>query len=347
MSVLLPKNVDIKKIKYSEVKVLKSGAKSIYTNYDGGKLMIQTPVLTIPYGINDNAKFMDKKGDKPDDKKYDLTLSFRGMDENPKIKIFYDKLREVEDKMIEDAYQNRQLWFKNAFNNNKDVVATMFTPIVKMDKDRETGQIANKYPPTFKVKIPYDPVADTFAFDAYDMENNEVNFHNILNSLKGGKCQLIIQLNGIWIGPGLFGTSWKIVSGKFQQSNMCKPVFLQDSDTEKAGENDDDDEIEVDTEVVKNAKKPSLKIEVPVSKPAEPVKKAPVPVPVEEEDEADEEEADEEEASDAEEASEQDDDDIEPEEPPKPPTPVPSPPPTPPPAVVKPAVKKAVKKVAK
>lgn len=355
MSVLLPKQVDLKQnIKYSEVKILKSGAKSIYVNYNGGKLMIQTPVLTIPYGVNDNTRFMDKKSDKPDDKKYDLTVSFRGMEDNPKIKSFHDKLVEMEQKLIDDAFQNRQAWFKNTFGNNREVLASMFTPIVKVDKDKETGEITNKYPPTFKVKIPYDPSSDTFGFDSYDMDNNEVDFHNVLNNLKGGKCQLIIQLNGLWLGGGLFGCSWKIVSGKFQQTNMIsKPVFLQDSDTEKVGNDEDDDDIEVDTEVVKPVKKPSLKVEVPPTKLAAPVKKSvpPPPAPSEEEDTEEDEDGEDGEAdtevhqsNDPPEEEEDADDNIEVDE--AEPEKEPTPPPTPPP-VVKPAVKKAVKKVAK
>lgn len=252
MSVLLPKNVDVKRIKYSEVKVMKSGAKSVYMNYDGSKLMLQTPVLSIPYGTNDNSKFIDKN-DKGDGKKYDLTLSFKGMQENAKIQVFYDKLKELEEKIIDDAYTHRQLWFKNNYNNNKDVVSTMFTPMIKLDKDKETGEIANKYPPTFKTKLPYDANEDKFGFDAYDMDNNDINFQDIMNNLKGGKTQLIIQLNGIWFAGGMFGCSWKVVSGKFQQTNISKVIFIEDSDTEKVNDDseEENDDISVDTELVK------------------------------------------------------------------------------------------------
>lgn len=251
MSVLLPKNIDVKKIKYSEVKVMKSGAKSVYMNYDGSKVLLQTPVLNLPYGTNDNSKFIDKN-DKGDGKKYDITLSFKGMQDNVKIQTFYDKMRELEEKIVDDAFTNRQLWFKNNYNNNKDVVSTMFTPMIKMDKDKETGEIANKYPPTFKVKLPYNTLEDKFEFDTYDMENNELDFSDIMNNLKGGKAQLIIQLNGIWFAGGMFGCSWKVVSGKFQQSNMSKVVFLEDSDVDKSDDEDDEvDSISADLDHVK------------------------------------------------------------------------------------------------
>ena len=313
MNVFLPKNLDINKIKYSELKVMKSGAKSVYLNYASSKINIQTPVMNIPYGVNDNQKFIKddpKRKDEPP--KYDITVSFKGIDENPKIKVFHDKMKELEEKIIEDAFANRLAWFKNNYGGNKDTVSNMFTPIIKHDKDRETGEIANKYPPTFKAKIPYNPLESKFEFDAYDMDNKEVDFTEYVSNLKGGRAQFIIQLNGIWFAAGMFGCSWKIVSGKFQLSNSAKPTFVPESDDEVVEEEDDDDDIEVDTEAIKS------------NDVAEKVTKAEEATAEEAEEEAEEEEAEEE----AEE--EEEEEEGEEPEPPKP--------------VKKAAVKKAAKK---
>jgi hypothetical protein len=232
---------------------MKSGAKSVYINYNGNKVNLQTPVLNIPYGINDNMQFIKKDENRKDEeRKYDITVSFKGMDENPKIKQFHDKMKELEQKIIDDAFDNRLAWFKNNFSGNKDVVSNMFTPIVKHDKDKQTGEYANKYPPTFKAKIPFNSLENKFEFDCYDMDNNEINFNDILTNLKGGKAQFIIQLNGIWFSAGMFGCSWKIVSSKFQQINTSKLTFVADSDDElNNGEGDDEeDDISVDNDVI-------------------------------------------------------------------------------------------------
>jgi hypothetical protein len=321
MSVLLPKQIDASKIKYSEVKVLKSGAKTVYVNHNGSKLFVQTPVMSLPYGTNDNSKFADTE--KKDEKKFDLTLSFSGMDNNAKLETFFNKLKELEDKIISDAFDQRMNWFKNNYGNNKEILASMFTPIIRHDKDKVTGNVLNKYPPTLKVKIPYNAKEDKFEFDAYDMDNNEVNFASILENLKGGKAQLIIQLNGIWFAGGMFGVSWRIVSGKFQQNNVNKIAFVVDSDAEDNGDDDEEDDISIDEEVLK---KPMPTPVAPPSKAAK-VEKAPPPKEEPKEEEVEEEEEDEE---------EQEPEDEEEEERP----------PTPPPEPVKP-VKKAVKKVAK
>jgi len=71
-------------------------------------------------------------------------------------------------------------------------------------------------------------------FDSYDMDNNDIAFEDIMNKLKSGKSQLIIELYGIWFAGGKYGCTWKVISGKFQVFQNLKIAFLEDSDTEKA-----------------------------------------------------------------------------------------------------------------
>lgn len=250
----LPKNIDVNKIRYSEVRALASGAKTVYVNYGAEKLTIQTPVLSCPYGIGEpfEAKEAAKNGTAiPDkDKKYDLTVSFRDMDTNTKVQVFHDKLKEIEQKIIDDAFANRLAWFKDDFDGNKTFVSKLFNPIVKIDKDPNTGKPVGKYPPTFKAKLPYDNKNNVFSFDAFDMDNEELDFASVMTKLKGSKTQLIVQLTGIWFAGGKYGCSWKVVSAKFQLHQNSKITFLQDSDAENIENDEDDDDL--DTEVIKH-----------------------------------------------------------------------------------------------
>jgi len=278
--VQLAKNIDVNKLRYSEMKTLTSGAKTVYVNYGSEKLTIQTPVLSLPYGLGEpyEAKDAAKNGTTISDKekKYDLTASFRGIDENPKVKVFHDKLKEIENKIIDDAFSNRLAWFKDDFDSNKSFVSKLFSPIVRVDKDPTTGKPVGKYPPTFKAKLPYDNKSNTFAFDSYDMDNNELNFNEIMTKLKGAKAQLIVQLSGIWFAGGKYGCSWKIVSAKFQLHQNSKITFIVDSDTEDAVNEDEDEDDVVNSETLSNLNN--------------------TPVPIEEEDDEEEEEEEEEEA---------------------------------------------------
>lgn len=311
MNVLLPKQFNVDKIKYSEMKVMKSGAKSVYLNYQGSKINIQTPVLSIPYGVNDNTQFIkDDPKRKDEARKYDITASFKGMDENPKLQALHDKFIELEQKICEDASKNSVAWFKKNFEGNKGAIENMFSPIVRRDKDKETGMFADKYPPNFKAKLPYDSVEDKFEFDAYDMDNNEIDFKDYVANLKGGKAQFIIQLNGLWFSAGMFGCSWKIISAKFQKINTSKITFVKDSDEENAEDDDEDDEdIDIDTEVI------SKVIATVVPEKDNKKNQQVVPTPVEEEDEEEDEKDEEEEEK---EEDEEDEEEPEPEPEPEP-----------------------------
>jgi hypothetical protein len=248
---ILPKNIDVNNFKYSEVKILTSGGKSVYINYGSGKLRIQTPVMYLPYGVNEggyedkNAKIDPKKAEKKD-KKYDLTLSFKGSDTNPKIDTFLTKLKEIENKIIDDAFENRQPWFKDDFSDQKIIVNKMFSPIIKVDKDKNTGKVVGKYPPTIRFKLPYDNENERFSFNSYDMNGEAIDLTDILTKLKGGRAQLIVELNSIWFAAGKYGCTWKLIIGKFQRSISNDVSFIEDSDTEKveeAKEEEDDEEL--------------------------------------------------------------------------------------------------------
>ena len=254
---ILPKNINTAHFKYSEVKTLTSGAKSVYINYATGKLRIQTPVMYLPYGVNEggfedkNAKADPKKGEKKE-KKFDLTLSFKGHESNPKVEAFLTKLKEIEAKIIDDAFENREPWFKDDYDGQKIIVTKMFSPIIKIDKDKNTGKPVGKYPPTIRFKLPYDNENDRFNFSSYNMNGELIDLYDVLAKLKGGKAQLIVELNSIWFAGGKFGCTWKVITGKFQRSISNDVTFLDDSDTEKVEKDDEDEEEEetVETETV-------------------------------------------------------------------------------------------------
>ena len=308
MTVILPKQIDVSKIKYSEVKQMKSGAKSVYINYGNDKLTIQTPALYLPYGISPPYSEKEKKDDQPVEKVVPgsaLDVSFRGMDENDKINQLYNKLKELENKIVDDAFENRELWFKDDFDNNKAFCKKLFSPIIKVDKDPNTGKELGKYPPTFKAKIPFDK-NEVCTMDCYDMQNEELHINDVFKRLKGAKVVMIVQLTGLWMAGGKYGCSWKVCTGKFQLSQNVKVTFIKDSDEDVE---DDEEEDIVPDEVVK---------EVPKENKKKVVKKE--PEPQEEEEEEEEQELEQEEQEEQEEEEEE-------EEEPKVPEPEPLPPP--------------------
>jgi hypothetical protein len=252
-SPVLPANIDLSNLKYSQVKILSSGAKTVYINYGTSKLRIQTPVMYVPYGINEGG-FEDKNAKvevKTTDKKYDITLSFKGHEENEKISTFLKKVKELEQKIIDDAFQYREPWFKDSDLDRK-MLEKFFSPVVKVDKDKNTGKVVGKYPPTIRFKLPYDNENDKFKFQSYNMEKEPIELLDILTKLKGGKAQLIVELSAIWFSGSKFGITFKVITGKFQRSISNDVSFIDDSDTENAVNQVEEEE---DEEVVEIAKK--------------------------------------------------------------------------------------------
>ena len=294
MTVILPKQIDVSKLKYSEVKQMKSGAKSVYINYGNDKLTIQTPALYLPYGISPPYSEKEKKDDQPVEKVVPgsaLDVSFRGMDENEKVKQLYNKLKDIENKIVDDAFENRELWFKDDFDNNKAFCKKLFSPIIKVDKDPNTGKELGKYPPTFKAKIPFDK-NEQCTMDCYDMQNEELDINEVFKKLKSAKVVMIIQLTGLWMAGGKYGCSWKVCSSKFQLSQNVKVTFIKDSDEEDVEEEEEEEDDIVPDEVVK---------EVPKQEKKKVVKKEPEPQEQEQEEEEEQEEQEEEEEEEEEE----------------------------------------------
>jgi hypothetical protein len=164
--VVLAKNIDVSKLKFSQPKTLTNQSRTVYINYEGDKLTIQTPVQRMPYGVGDWNE-VNNVGKKAEDavKKYDLHTSFTDLENNPKMKTLLDKMQEIEKKIVDEAYANRVSWLQDDYEGSKTLVSKLFVPIIKIDKDKDTKKVVGKYPPTMKVKLPYDSKKDCFAFD--------------------------------------------------------------------------------------------------------------------------------------------------------------------------------------
>lgn len=296
-NVLLAKNVDVSKIKYSAPRTLDNQSKSVYVNYESGSITIQTPLVRLPYGIGDWNDKNDTKGSSDDKiKKYDLNFSFDGSDSNSKIKDLLDKMLEIEKKIAEDAFENRLAWLDDDYDGIKSVVSKLFTPIVKYDKDKVTKKVTGKYPPTVKCKLPYDTRSDIFTFVSQDMNGEEIDFKTIMRNLKGAKARLIIQLSGIWIAGGRYGCTWKVVRGRFEVTKPSAVDFIEDSDVEVTDDDEDDAELKADA-LANSLAKTTITSKTAVAS------------------------SDEEEEEQAEETEEAEDDDSEVDEPPPPPPP--------------------------
>lgn len=226
-----PQNVETSKISYSAVKSLPSGAKIIYLNYNGGPLFVQTPEMTVPYDSGTYYSDNDTSG------KYTIKVSMEGHKDNPSMKAFHDMLQQMDQSIMDSGIENSLAWFKKK-SLTSEVAQELYTPMVKVSVDSETGEPNGKWAPTFGFKIVKRD--GKVNCDCYDSEKKQLTLQGEgsvdLASMfkKGTKVKMILKCNGLWIASGKFGCTWRA-----EQIKINSPIeysgYAFDDDDEDEG----------------------------------------------------------------------------------------------------------------
>ena len=249
MSLVKGKNMNTSAITFAVPRTLDNGAKLVYVNYNQGRFSVQTPWMSMPWKM---GAYLD--GEYP---KYSLDLSFKGMDENPDLKGFHDKLKEVEQKIIDGGLENSVAWFKKNIKS-REGVAEKFNPIIKESRDKETGEPDGKWPPSMKVKVPRrDGVwefkvsnKDGTQYKINDTENPD-NCEDLF--VKNTRVRGIIQCVGLWVASGNYMCQWKLTKAEVEvPETFSNDDFLDDSDNEDTVEHEfvEDSDKEEEEEAV-------------------------------------------------------------------------------------------------
>jgi hypothetical protein len=230
-SIIIPSNFDVQNIAYGTPKVNDNGGKSIYISFNKSPVVIQTPEMYAPFG---KQKWDTDKGTF----KYTLDLSFKNMENRENLKTFYDKMVELDNKLIDDALANSFDWLKKK-GVSRDVVQALYTKMIRHPIDKATGEISTKYPPTFKLNLPYKDGG--FVCDVYDKNRNLVDLNTI--ETKGAKVTAIIQCLGVWVAAGKFGCTWKVLQMRVAPPSSIVGYAFKEIESE-AVEVDSDEECD-------------------------------------------------------------------------------------------------------
>ena len=196
--------------------------------------------MSCPFGLN-----LYDGGDYP---KYSIDMSFRGMEDNPKLREFHDMIAAIDEQMIEDAVKNSMAWFKKR-KQSKEVVKALYSPLVKVSRDKETGEPDGKYPPTFRVKLPYRD--GNFTFEAFDDKKEKIASDDVEKWMgKGCQVRCLIRCTGLWFAGGKFGTTWRAEQVKVNPpKGLAGYSFVDDSDDEENNEEEEEDEVLEDSDL--------------------------------------------------------------------------------------------------
>jgi hypothetical protein len=196
-NIVLPQTLNTAKIQITPLRVLDSGGKQAYMNYDGGQFYMQTPCCTLPYGMST----FDKAGPI----KYSVELSLRGYDEpGNKIKAFYDAIQQLDEFMIDQGVKNSKTWFKSELP--RDVIKAFYSPLIRFSMDKDGNR--KPYPPTFKLQLRQrNGEFETKMFDDKRTPYSGIPMEELL--AKGAQVTSIIQCGGVWFAGSKFGLTWK------------------------------------------------------------------------------------------------------------------------------------------
>jgi hypothetical protein len=248
-TILIPNQIDLSKIKYGAVKTNPIGGKSIYVSHNNSTMLIQTPEMRSPFGLSKwDKKEKGADGVEKDSFKYDLLLGFDGMESREMLNTFYNKMSELDTKLIADGMENSMNWLGKKMTST-EVVEELYTPLVRQSRDKNTGEINNKYPANFKISVPYRD--GKFQCTAYGPNKKEIDLSTV--NLQGARITVIIQCVGIWVVGKKFGCSWKGVQMMINpKSNIPKFAFQNlENESDKNSDNDDDDDESNNDEVKK------------------------------------------------------------------------------------------------
>ena len=208
-------------VQFSKLRKNKNGGKAVYLNAgDNKKLYLQFPFMRSPYGM---SAFTDESTGRTS---YSLDLSFDP--DNEEAMALHEKLKELDDIIVNTVAANSQEWLGKEFNVEV-LKQALYKPMVRPGKEQ--------YPSTIKLKILTKPDG-TFVPESYSMQKQPVPLDSIE---KGQKAMAIIDLNQIWFIDNKFGVTIRLQQALFEQSAKLPSFAFQ-------GVNLPDDDIEVDVE---------------------------------------------------------------------------------------------------
>ena len=209
------------KINISGLRKLDSGGQMAYVSYGekSNRFIIQTPLMSVPYAFG--TGYNNERSDY-------LTLSFGDYENDNKLNKFCENMKNIEKTVNEHVINNVETWFPN-FSGKSDAVVEQligeaFNPFVKHSKE-------NKYPPTIKVKIPYEN--DKYNIKIEDMTTNEeYDFNEIKDKLKGAYVKICFRVSAVYFINKHFGVSAKASKIKISFPSQDEDDFRSDSEDE-------------------------------------------------------------------------------------------------------------------
>ena len=213
---------------FSKLRKNKNGGKTVYLNTgDNKKLYLQLPFMRSPYGL---SAFTDEGTGRTT---YSLDLSFDS--DNADAMELHDKLKELDDIIVNTVAENSKEWLGKEFNVTV-LREALYKPMVRPGKEQ--------YPSTLKLKIATKPDG-SFVPECYSMQKESVSLDMIE---KGQKAMAIVDVASIWFIDNKFGVTIRLQQALLEQSTKLPSFAFQGLDLPDENVDEEIEEDEVDEE---------------------------------------------------------------------------------------------------
>ncbi|AUF82306.1 hypothetical protein TetV_214 [Tetraselmis virus 1] len=188
-------------VEEGSVRPMDDGRKIVFLNHgsDRTPIMLQTSVLRTIKGLEAN----DFNGVT----KYTMELALTPDD------VEYQKLKEFDERIIDLAANSKNKWIttKNGSVPTKEFLQEVYSPSLKIPRDKNTGEVSDRWPPTFKINLPQKYGTSEFDFELWDSNRQRMNIMDFISSGQSRNAQVtvILRCSGIYTSGKGFGTTWK------------------------------------------------------------------------------------------------------------------------------------------
>ena len=261
-----------------------SGSVTILGTQLNKMLYLATPRM-MTWGI---ADYVDESG--KSNEKYTISLAF-GQTMSKEEDEFLRKLKELENKILEDAVSNSELWWGEPMT--KEVLKHMYFPFLKYPKVKGTKRDDMSKPPTLRAKLPYynGQWGESFAIFSDKKEKlfpGEGKMSPVDLIPKMSRIACVIQIAGLWFGGKGWGltirASQAVVSPSEMRQNindMCQIDFGEEQEYPQSRtqveDSDEEEEAPAPVKAPVQVKAPEP-VPEPVSEPVKAPASASVPV---------------------------------------------------------------------
>ena len=208
-------------VSFSSLERNKAGGKQAFVSasQSNNKVFIQFPAMVSPFGI---SAYKDPSSGKI--MSYNMDVSFRHAEENPKVAECLDMIKFLDETLLEHATECSEEWFGKQMEQS--VVKEFMRPLLRHSNP--------EYPPSVRLKIPVINGVETCRF--FDQQKQEVPMEYA--SKKGTTVMCICEVSPIWFVNKSFGMTLKAVQvcATRVPNEMAEYAFLEDEDQEP-GEN--------------------------------------------------------------------------------------------------------------